>query len=117
MRSDRAATLDLVAIDRVVTGRRRGGDLTPVEKRHAAALMREKGLTYRAIGTRLRVHKDTIIAWLRPAGGYPARPLTPCPSRAAYHRHLAAGEDCPPCRHANAIADARYRRTGTTTAA
>lgn len=38
-----------------------------------------------------------------------------CGSRAGYQRHRAAGEEaCAPCRKANANADNRLRRTGTT---
>jgi hypothetical protein len=108
--------LDLVAIDRVVNDQRPYPDLTPAERRHAATLLRQNGMTFAAIGARLGTPKGTVFDWLRTRPRQPIQ-LLPCPSRAAYQRHLAAGEDCPQCRAANAAADARYRRTGTTTAA
>ncbi|OKI16557.1 helix-turn-helix domain-containing protein [Streptomyces sp. CB03911] len=115
MRRTAADDIDPVAIDRVINNHQPLPDLTPAEKRHAAAILRKAGMTYLAIAARLRAPKGTVYDWLRTAPPQPIRHI-PCPSRAAYHRHLAAGEDCPPCRSANAAADRRYRHTGTTAA-
>lgn len=54
---------------------------------------------------------------VRNASDTRAAPLKPCGTRAAYQRHLKAGEKaCAPCRAANTSADRRLRTTGSTCA-
>ncbi|MEV7770492.1 hypothetical protein [Kitasatospora sp. NPDC086791] len=104
--------LDLIAIERVINNSRPLPTLTPAEQRITAHLMHQDDVPIEEIAARVGVAKSTVSNWLNPGPKQP-RQLKPCPSRAAYLRHRAAGEDCEPCRRANAAADARYRRTGT----
>ncbi|MGW4803083.1 helix-turn-helix domain-containing protein [Kitasatospora sp. NPDC004272] len=107
--------IDPVAINLVLHGHHPLPALTRDEQHYAAQLLRDTGITCTAIARRLGVAPTTIRQWTHPGPRQPRHPQ-PCPSRAAYRRHLAAGETCPACRAANAAADQRYRHTGTTLA-
>lgn len=107
--------IDPVAIELVLHGHHPLPALTRDEQHHAAQLLRDRGHTHTAIAHRLGVTRTDVQRWTDPGPRQPRHPQ-PCPSRAAYRRHLAAGEHCPACRAANAAADRRYRHTGTTLA-
>lgn len=56
--------LDLVAIDRYLTGTRPLPPLTDDEQRYAARVMADAGLSARTTGKRLGVAERTIVRWL-----------------------------------------------------
>lgn len=109
--------IDLIAVERIINNSYPRPVLTTAEQRLAVKLLDEQGQTYLEIAERTGVVARTVARWIAAERPVAKREPQGCPSRAAYMRHRAKGEKCEPCRAANAEADRRYRRTGSTTAA
>lgn len=106
---------DLIAVERAINNSAPLPRLTPAEQHLAASLMHKDEVPLAEICARIGVTDKTVTGWLNP-GPRPRRQPQGCPSRAAYRRHRARGENCDACRAANAEADKRYRLTGSTAA-
>lgn len=101
--------IDPVAIERTVHGDAPYPALTAEEAEQAVRELAAAGAPTKDIARRLGQDPSTIRRRLMEYGLRRPAELMPCPSRAAYLRHLRRGEDCAPCRAANAAADRAHR--------
>ncbi|MFC7909018.1 hypothetical protein [Streptomyces nigra] len=117
-------SVDLIAVELAMNGRRKGWTLSPDEARYAARVMLDKGISYSLISTRVGASTATLRAWfpgeIRPTAAHLAREGDRTLSDAAcgtvrgYRRHHRRQQTpCQPCKDANAAADLHYRKHGT----
>ncbi|WP_326813300.1 hypothetical protein [Streptomyces scopuliridis] len=111
--------IDEIAVERAVNGER-PSSMTTGERVAAARVLDGRGVAITVIAQQVGANPRTVETWklnqwdpegsLRPVKR--VREVAPCPSAAAYKRHLARGETpCPGDRAANTAAD-RDRRAG-----
>ncbi|MEV1079918.1 hypothetical protein AB0I98_16975 [Streptomyces sp. NPDC050211] len=124
---DGLVSLDLIAIELAMNGRRKRWTLSQDEARYAARVMLDRKVPYSVIASRVGVNTNTLRAWfpgeIEPAddrsarsGSRKAAPTSDvkCGTRRGYGRHHQRGEvPCRPCKDANAMADRYYRKHGT----
>jgi len=129
--SDGLVSLDLIAIELAMNGRRKGWTLSRDEAQYAVRLMLDWGVPYAVISTRVGASAATLRAWFpgeieaSTDGRARARPSKPAPegkpARVAQcgtyygaQRHVRRKEPvCPPCREAKNAGDRHYRQHGT----
>ncbi|NUS83010.1 MAG: hypothetical protein HOY75_09700 [Streptomyces sp.] len=128
---DGLVSLDLIAIELAMNGRRKGWTLNRDEARYAVRLMLDRGVPYAVISTRVGASAATLRSWFpgeieaSADGRARARPSKPAPERkprlpaqcGTYYgarAHVRRKEPvCPPCREAKNAADRYYRVHGT----
>lgn len=116
---DGLTAIDVIAVERVVTGRDRGLILTMDERRYAAHLMLAH-LPYSVVARRLGVSAATLRDWFPHHAPPVKHRTTPAVRRAVcgtlrgYRSHRYQREPaCRACKDAYAAADRHYRAHGT----
>jgi hypothetical protein len=113
-----AAVIDVVAVERAVTGHRDGARLTLDEARYAASLLLAAGYSARTTGRMVGVIPEKVQAWYPEKVRTIERTPVRCGTRRGYRAHRARGESpCRACRTAEASAKLHYRYTGSYTGA
>ncbi|MER8237439.1 hypothetical protein [Streptomyces sp. NPDC094049] len=108
------AVIDMIAVERAVTGQRHGARLTRDEAHYAASLLVDAGYVRKVVGPMVGVDPRTIAAWFpEQTASVRSEPVT-CGTTRGYRAHKSRGDAiCRRCRAANAAADLHYRKTGT----
>lgn len=125
-------SLDLIAIELAMNGRRKGWTLNGDEARYAARLMLDREVPYAVISARVGRSAATLRAWFpgeieasadgrarsRPSKPKPepkpVRAVARCGTYYGAQRHIRRKEAvCPPCREAKNAGDRHYREHGT----
>ncbi|MFC9265617.1 hypothetical protein ACFT25_38060 [Streptomyces hydrogenans] len=108
------ALIDLIAVERAVTGHRDGARLTKDEAHYAADLLLAADVAVTLVASLVGVGVNTLKVWF-PERTKSVRLDPPkCGTRRGYLAHKRRGDAiCRRCRTANAVADLHYKRTGS----
>ncbi|MFD5266718.1 hypothetical protein [Streptomyces sp. NPDC058335] len=127
-------SLDLVAVELAVNGRRKGWTLTPYEAAYAADLLLQRGVDYSVIALRVGASGTTLRKWFptddtplsdaltrirtrseaAEAGAATNPRRAKCGTYRGNQRHRKRGEpQCEPCLEARRAAERHYRQHGT----
>ncbi|MFD0078904.1 hypothetical protein ACFVIY_41815 [Streptomyces sp. NPDC127166] len=113
------AVIDMIAVERAVTGHRDGARLTEDEARYAASLLLAESVPFSVAATLVGINANRLRGWFPELAAIEVRRSikhqpAPCGTRRGYQAHKRRGEDaCIPCLTANRLADQRYRLTGS----
>lgn len=124
---DGLVSIDLIAIELAMNGRRTGWTLTPDEARYAGRIMLDREVPYSTISARIGVGTDRLREWfpgeIEPSNERMARSgprpkpsqiTEQCGTRRGYRRHRANLEaPCVLCTEGHKVADRHYREHGT----
>lgn len=127
--SDGLVSIDLIAIELAMNGRRKCWTLSPDEARYAARMMLDREVPYSLISARVGVGTATLRTWFpgeivasgeslaRPRGQATVRTprtVTVCGTRSGYRRHKSLlQEPCPACVLGYRAAERHYKKHGT----
>ncbi|MEU8764961.1 hypothetical protein [Streptomyces sp. NPDC048659] len=112
------AVIDLIAVERAMTGHRDGARLTQDEARYAASLLLEAGIGYTLVAALVGVDARKLKTLFPDETKTTRSEPVVCGTTRGYRAHKSRGDAiCRRCRAANAAADLHYKKTGSSVGA